>query len=489
MKFGDRLNEVSVPGWSVHNVDYDSLKHQIKAHTTKDRATSAAIAIPGHQDHALQKFEDAFYLDLCSEHNRIGLFVTSKTDEISRRLRHISGLVRRLLLKSADRRVRSDKSRQQRFAKYAAQTEECRHDIEALVRFVETQITGFHKILKKYKKWTGSPTLTSRFKNNVLQSPKSFTRYDFSPLRLQHQELRTALASAPPSDDGNGSETPTPSEAWDAHGDCKSPGHESQPEASSIDSVVTPTTYWNEYEHGSENGCNDEDGAYLIYIEPDADENFPGVAYVKSVFGAPVDQVRHWLHSQKPKDLSSKSPTMVGSPSETHSLLGHNRNRSNSTITNYFSIGSRQPPTDPEAVRVEDDCLSSEGSELQRHAYPLQVSSPFASTGVDTKVSPYQELVLTRSIVLAFVAAFMLLGISGLLVVTGRRSLRLEVDIGAAGGSVASLLCACMGLATMLYRQYPSGYSYSLAVWATFVVVCTLNGALLVTIVSSSGAF
>lgn len=88
MKFGERIEQASVPGWSLHNVDYNSLKHQIKVHTTKDQATAAtAIAIPGQQDHALKRFEDAFYLELCSQHNRVGLFVTSKADEISRRLR------------------------------------------------------------------------------------------------------------------------------------------------------------------------------------------------------------------------------------------------------------------------------------------------------------------------------------------------------------------------------------------------------------------
>lgn len=88
MKFGEQIEQASVPGWSLHNVDYNSLKHQIKVHTTKDQANAAtAIAIPGQQDHALRRFEDAFYLELCSQHNRVGLFVTSKADEISRRLR------------------------------------------------------------------------------------------------------------------------------------------------------------------------------------------------------------------------------------------------------------------------------------------------------------------------------------------------------------------------------------------------------------------
>ncbi|KAJ6436152.1 ATP-dependent DNA helicase pfh1 [Purpureocillium lavendulum] len=48
-------------------------------------------------------------------------------------------------------------------------------DIQALSRFANAQIVAFRKILKKYRKWTGSTTLTSRFNDIVLGSPKSFS--------------------------------------------------------------------------------------------------------------------------------------------------------------------------------------------------------------------------------------------------------------------------------------------------------------------------
>lgn len=66
------------------NLDYNSLKHEIKVHTTRDQAT--AIAIPGHQDASLLRFEDALYNELCLQHSRVDLFVSSKADEISRRM-------------------------------------------------------------------------------------------------------------------------------------------------------------------------------------------------------------------------------------------------------------------------------------------------------------------------------------------------------------------------------------------------------------------
>lgn len=66
------------------NVDYNSLKREIKVHTIKDQGT--AIAIPGQPDVALSKFEDALFRELVLQHDRVDLFVNSKASEITRRL-------------------------------------------------------------------------------------------------------------------------------------------------------------------------------------------------------------------------------------------------------------------------------------------------------------------------------------------------------------------------------------------------------------------
>lgn len=111
MKYGENFERESVPGWSLRmsscasqvtntiaermltppspidldNIDYNSLKHFIKVHTTRDEAK--AIAIPGQPDTHLAKVEDELYHELCAQHGRAGLFVTAKADEINRRLR------------------------------------------------------------------------------------------------------------------------------------------------------------------------------------------------------------------------------------------------------------------------------------------------------------------------------------------------------------------------------------------------------------------
>lgn len=132
------------------NLDYNSLKHEIKAHTTKNQAT--AVAIPGHQDVALRKFEDGLYLELVRQHERVDLFISSKADEVSRRLSHLESSIDRWLGKRPEHPTTSEFLKQQRrFAKYDRELMRCSDDINALTRFANAQIVAFRKIIKKYK--------------------------------------------------------------------------------------------------------------------------------------------------------------------------------------------------------------------------------------------------------------------------------------------------------------------------------------------------
>lgn len=70
----------------LDNIDYNEIKHLIKVRTTKDQAQT--ITIPGHENEAraLRDFEDELYNELRQQHQRIDLFVQSKSGEIARRL-------------------------------------------------------------------------------------------------------------------------------------------------------------------------------------------------------------------------------------------------------------------------------------------------------------------------------------------------------------------------------------------------------------------
>ena len=75
-------------------------------------------------------------------------------------------------------------------------------EIQFLSRFVGAQRLAFQKLLKKYRKWTGSSELGDRFRKEVLDRRTSFSKTDFEPLLAQWTEV-LASVRAPFSDGFN----------------------------------------------------------------------------------------------------------------------------------------------------------------------------------------------------------------------------------------------------------------------------------------------
>ncbi|KAJ6436254.1 reverse transcriptase [Purpureocillium lavendulum] len=447
MKYGQQLEQESVPEWSLHNLDYNSLKHEIKVHTTRDQAS--AMVIPGHQDTSLRKFEDGLFDELCNQHDRVDLFVTSKADEISRRLEHLNTSIQRCIAKHSTGQDQSfSLKRQRRFAKYERELMRCGDDIQALSRFANAQIVAFRKILKKYRKWTGSTTLTSRFNDIVLGNSKSFTRRDFSALQTRYDALLSELRSAAPvlSDPGSPSsdEQPLP--------EPPSPG------TARVSFDPFPPTqmgpqvkYWNEYDDGSDAGGPEDD--YAIYINPSEDTSFPGMAYVQAIVSMPYVKAKQWF---RPRHSGEWRPLLSSA----------------NTSQSYSSTA-----VDSE----EEGYASSDG--LPYQGYMTHYALPSVS---EQRAIRYRERALLWGTVGSFIASFVLLGIAGILTSTGKRKLRVEVDAGVTVGIVVSLFCACTGLGLTLYSQDRLSLVYRLIVWAAFVASCLLNGMLLVLVLGNT---
>jgi len=68
-------------------------------------------------------------------------------------------------------------------------------DIKSLARFTSTQRTAIRKLLKKYKKWTGSANLETRFREEVLDDPKSFTKLDLGSLLDDYSDTLLSIRS------------------------------------------------------------------------------------------------------------------------------------------------------------------------------------------------------------------------------------------------------------------------------------------------------
>ena len=197
MKYGDTLQQRSIPQWQVYNVDYNDIKRLIKLRTTQRPAQ--AIAIPGHDEEAaaLQTFEDELYGELCEQHERVDLFIKSKSGELCRRLmsleKHIEQLRRRYLTaKQNPMPVVGLK----RFAKAEEAVLSSGAELQALSRFVGAQRLAFRKLLKKYRKWTGSPTLDHRFDRDILSQSLGLSNTSLQIL-LEHWADILAAVRAP----------------------------------------------------------------------------------------------------------------------------------------------------------------------------------------------------------------------------------------------------------------------------------------------------
>ncbi|KAL1844154.1 hypothetical protein VTJ49DRAFT_3810 [Mycothermus thermophilus] len=467
MKFGERFERESVPQWSLYNIDYNALKHHIKVHTTKDQATTA-ITIPGRGNAALNKFEDGFYDELCRQHDRVDLFVSSKADEIARRLQHVSGLIHRLILRCATSSStdRMPLKRRQRFARYERMVLQCGHDIKLLQRFVGAQVVAFRKILKKYRKWTGSSALGSRFRENVLSDPKSFTKRDFSQLQSQHHDLLQTLRGSLPANlsvsGGNGGVDmvedgyqPTP----------RSGARSSRPGVTFANPDPQPAPgYWNEYDHGSEAGDVERGGDdYVIYIDPDADDSFPGVKTLSAIFINPVRRLQRLIrggHAPESDDLATPDNERTGllsnqsinpSPYGTQEGLDSVNSpppgsRGSDDSRSPTALGT-DTDTDTDLDLDDDhdhDVTRGYGSGSDDHltyitpGYPSSYYSA-GGAGYDRYYGPHSDqraVALFRDRVLfwatwgCFAVAFVLAGIAAVLIKTGKHKMRVEVDAG-----------------------------------------------------------
>ncbi|OCK77591.1 hypothetical protein K432DRAFT_407171 [Lepidopterella palustris CBS 459.81] len=190
MKYGGTLRQRSIPEWGHYNVDYDDIKHLIKEHTTPGKGK--AVSIPGQGDTAEKAFEDELYFVLVKQHERINLFIKSKSGEIERRLDHLSKQI--VLLQTCDPpSSRLPAKRLERYAKIDADVTKAGEEIRSLSRFRGAQRTAFTKLLKKYKKWTNKSELGNRFKLEVTDQPDSFCQLDLGYLLDQYIDVLQAV--------------------------------------------------------------------------------------------------------------------------------------------------------------------------------------------------------------------------------------------------------------------------------------------------------
>ncbi|KAJ4423547.1 hypothetical protein N0V82_001713 [Gnomoniopsis sp. IMI 355080] len=470
-----------------YNIDYNSLKHFIKVHTTKDEAK--AIAIPGQPDTHLAKVEDELFHELCAQHAGAGLFVTAKADEINRRLQSLSDEIHRLIVRCANTNPDSiPRKRQRKFTRLEREVLQCGDDIQHLERFVNAQAIAFRKILKKYR-------------------PKSFVRKDFQPLRDAYQDLlhtvrsSTPARSLPQSPVQQSEETPVGSYRDGAQPPSRRVTIETAPPQTYSPQFSREETagYWNEYDNGSENGEMEE--RYVIYANPD-EAGSPDFRAMLHAFAKPFATARSWVKARKPERqplLISRHASDSSYGATTTTTTTEGAPSSPTTSTGCFSSLGRPPPSrgndSSTAVETDAEEEDDEADLLMEAGYAS--SEEFPSAGYeahyaalpsvnDQRMHMYKDRVMFLATSGLFAMSFLLLGIAAVLILTGRHKMRVEVDAGATVGAVVSLACACTALAlTMARWESLSGVNRAV-VSVTFSTACVLNGMLLVLVMGNT---
>jgi hypothetical protein len=168
MKFGETLYQRSVPKWSAYNVKYNELKRLIKQRTSAGSALP--ISIPSSSTSRWHDLESELYPVIKREHGDVSLFLRTKQGEIDRRLAYLEKQINAALRAVAS--VDTDKpvTQARKYHKLVKDAESIGDEIESLIRFAAVQKTAFRKILKKYRKWTGSTELQQHLDRDVFSS-------------------------------------------------------------------------------------------------------------------------------------------------------------------------------------------------------------------------------------------------------------------------------------------------------------------------------
>ena len=124
---------------------------------------------------------------------------------------------------------------------------------------------------------------------------------------------------------------------------------------------------------------------------------------------------------------------------------------------------------------------------LPTSGYATHYADGYALPSIpDQRVARYRERVLQYATWGCFGAAYALMGIAGVLILTGKHKMRLEVDAGATVGIMSSLGAACAGLCMTGSRRDRVGWVGRVGVWMAFAVVCVVNGVLLVLVMGNA---
>lgn len=330
-----------------------------------------------------------------------------------------------------------------------------------------------------------------------MTQPKSFTRRDFHPLQQAYDELLSTIqASTPvqsypesPASDAGSSNSGSPDNPRQSL--RRVTIHAGPPETHILNYSNRQTGYWNEYENGSENG--DAGDEYVIYINPEEETDYSAdLKALVNAITAPFSKARSWV-----KVRGRERQSLLGRSGSDASYGATDDNSSPARDGYFASHAARQLQSSGSdshtavATDGEDDAdadLEADIGYASSEEFPAGYETHWATlpSVSDQRMAMYKDRVMFLVTSGLYAMSFLLLGISTVLMLTGRHKLRVEVDAGVTIGSVVSMGCACTALALTMARWDSLGIGNKVVVSVTFATICVLNGMLLVLVMGNS---
>ena len=323
----------------------------------------------------------------------------------------------------------------------------------------------------------------------MLSDPKSFSRRDYSHLRSRYDETRAVLRTSIP----DVVSEPTSPESTLEPDRPRSMAGATTVGAESFKSLPPPQMlYWNEYDHGSDGEGAGTEEPYALYINPEEDVGIPGLSYVQAAFTAPFEKAKSWFGGKKhaPETrantteedperqalLPERVPATVGSLEATEAA--QTAGPTQPPRTGYSTISSSNRTTSESDA--DDDLTSNEDNTYPTEGYLVHYATLPSIN--EQSLRRYRENVMFWGTVGCFATSFIVMGIAGVLLFTGRHRNKLEVNAGAALGVITSMFAACAALGMHLCRRDVLSLWHHAVVWASGLALFVLNGLLLVVV-------
>lgn len=315
---------------------------------------------------------------------------------------------------------------------------------------------------------------------------------DFQPLQQKYEELLSTIRavaparSLPQSPAFEEPDTPDSGRVSPRQSMRKVTIQAGPPQTYSYQFPSEPTAgYWNEYDHGSENGDDREE--YVLYVNPD-ESGSPDLKSILHALAVPFTKARSWVKARQPERQTLLS--RHGSDS----TYGATDEAASPGPGSYFSSPPGRPPPSrgndsSTAVGTDvDEDADLEAGFSSSEEFPAGYETHHASLPsiAEQRMDIYKDRVMFLATGGLFAVSFLLLGISTVLIFTGRHKLRVEVDAGATLGAVVSIGCGSTALALTMTRWNNLSPVNRVVVAISFATVCLLNGMLIVLVAGNT---